>query len=135
LTPQDPLKTIALAIQRIGADSQNPHTIHLANGHYADEQHFPLNLRSYVSIVGESEEGVIFGGSNIFFMGWDSEKEVTIKNITFTATTDPEFYQRALIMHYQKKIDGFRISSASLWKTTVFGEFVCALYNSLKLAD
>jgi len=86
LTSQHPLKTIALAIQRIGADSQNPHTIHLANGHYAEDQHFPLNLRSYVSIIGESEEGVIFGGPDIFFMGWDSEKEVTIKNITFSRT-------------------------------------------------
>ncbi len=107
LTPQDPLKTIALAIQRIGADSQNPHTIHLANGHYAEDQHFPLNLRSYVSIVGESEEGVIFGGPDIFFMGWDSEKEVRIKNITFTATTNQEFYQRALIdCITRNKIDG-----------------------------
>lgn len=97
LTPNDPLKTIALAILRIGADSNDPHTIHLANGHYAEDQHFPLNLRSYVSIVGESEAGVIFGGPDFFFMGWDSEKEVTIKNITFSATTNQEFYQRALI--------------------------------------
>ncbi|MDD5624482.1 MAG: T9SS type A sorting domain-containing protein [Candidatus Cloacimonetes bacterium] len=107
LTPQDPLKTIALAIQRIGADSQHPHTIHLANGHYAEDQHFPLNLRSYVSIVGESEEGVIFGGQDIFFLGWDSEKEVTIKNITFTATTNQEFYLRSLIECITRnKIDG-----------------------------
>jgi hypothetical protein len=107
LTPQDPLKTIALAIQRIGADSQNPHTIHLANGHYDEDQHFPLNLRSYVSIIGESEEGVIFGGPDIFFMGWDSEKEVTIKNITFTATTNQEFYLRALFdCITRNRIDG-----------------------------
>jgi hypothetical protein len=80
---------------------------HLANGHYAEDQHFPLNLRSYVSIVGESEEGVIFGGPDIFFMGWDSEKEVTIKNITFTATTNQEFYQRILIdCITRNRIDG-----------------------------
>ena len=97
LSITEPIKTIALAIHKIGADSQNPHTIHLANGHYAEDQHFPLNLRSYVNIVGESEEGVIFGGPDIFFMGWDSEKEVTIKNITFSATTNQEFYQTALI--------------------------------------
>lgn len=96
LTPQTALKTIASAIQRIGADHQNPHTIHLANGLYAEDQHFPLNLRSYVSIVGESETGVIFGGPDIFFKGWDSEREVTIKNITFQATTNQEFYQYSL---------------------------------------
>ncbi|MDD4099595.1 MAG: DUF1565 domain-containing protein, partial [Candidatus Cloacimonetes bacterium] len=64
LSADVPLKTIALALQRIGANSQNPHTLHLANGIYNDEQHFPLNLRSYVSIIGESEEGVIFSGSD-----------------------------------------------------------------------
>ena len=47
LSQEDPLKTIALALHRIGADAQRPHTIHLANGIYAEDQHFPLNIRSY----------------------------------------------------------------------------------------
>lgn len=97
LSPLEPLKTIALAIQRIGAAEQNPQTIHLANGVYAEDQHFPLNLRSYVSIVGQSEAGVIFGGPDVFFIGFDSEKEVLIKNITFQAVTNQEFFQSSLI--------------------------------------
>ncbi|MFA6632295.1 MAG: FlgD immunoglobulin-like domain containing protein [Kiritimatiellia bacterium] len=97
LSADVPLKTIALALQRIGANSQNPHTLHLANGIYNDEQHFPLNLRSYVSIIGESEEGVIFSGSDTFCIGFDSEKEVTIKNITFQAVTNQAYYNFVLI--------------------------------------
>lgn len=107
LSADVPLKTIALALQRIGANSQNPHTIHLANGIYNDEQHFPLNLRSYVSIIGESEEGVIFSGSDIFCLGYDSEKEVTIKNITFQAVTNQAYYNYVLIHCVSRiKIDG-----------------------------
>lgn len=137
LTPQDPLKTIALAIQRIGSDSQNPHTIHLANGHYAEDQHFPLNLRNYVSIVGESEEGVIFGGPDIFFMGWDSEKEVRIKNITFTATTNQEFYQRALIdCITRNKIDGIPDKFSLTLENLSFRGIRPVHYdNSLKLGE
>jgi len=97
LSPEDPLKTIALALHRIGADAQRPHTIHLTNGIYAEDQHFPLNIRSYVNIVGESEEGVIFSGPDVFIMGRDAEKEVTLKNITFQAITDQGFYLTVLI--------------------------------------
>lgn len=100
LSASEALKTIALAIQRIGADSQNPRTIHLANGIYGADQHFPLNLRSYVSIVGESEAGVIFkdGAPTVFIEGWDSEKEVTIKNITFQGSLYHGFTKGHLIL-------------------------------------
>jgi len=100
LSASEPLKTIALAIQRIGADAQNPRTIHLANGIYGEDQHFPLNLRSYVSIVGDSEAGVIFedGGPTVFFEGLDSEKEVSIKNITFQGALYQGFGKDTLII-------------------------------------
>ncbi|MCB5271024.1 MAG: T9SS type A sorting domain-containing protein [Candidatus Cloacimonetes bacterium] len=100
LSASEALKTIALAIQRIGADSQNPHTIHLANGVYGADQHFPLNLRSYVSIVGESEAGVIFedGAPTVFIEGWDSEKEAAIKNITFQGALYQGFNKGHLIL-------------------------------------
>ena len=97
LSIYNPIKTIAVALMKIGADSEHPHTIHLANGVYGEEQHFPLNLRSYVSIVGESENGVVFTGPDVFFIGLSSEKEATIRNITFEAVTDQEFYLHNLI--------------------------------------
>ncbi len=97
LTPDAPLKTIALALIKIKADSLHQQTIHLANGVYGEEQNFPLNLRSYVNIEGESEAGTIFSGPDVFFVGWDSEKEVTIRNISFQAITYNATYQYELI--------------------------------------
>ncbi len=108
LSPASPLKSIDQAIHRIEADADNPRIIHLANGHYGDEQHFPLNLRSYVSLIGESEEGVIFESSDFFLRGWNTEKEVMIKNITFTGTIDNYSYFNSLVdlNHYSMFVDG-----------------------------
>ena len=105
LSPASPLKSIDQAIHRIEADADNPRIIHIANGHYGDEQHFPLNLRSYVSLIGESEDGVIFESSDFFLRGWDTEKEVMIKNITFTGAIRNEFNFDSLIdLNYNSKI-------------------------------
>lgn len=113
LSPDEPMKTIALAILKIGADNLNHHTIHLANGTYGEEQHFPLNLRSYVNIIGESEQGVIFTGPRVFFGGWDGEKEVLIKNISIQATTDQQFWQTNLI-HCISRLEGSGLNLFSL---------------------
>ena len=57
-----PLKSIADALSRIYADSLNPHTIHIANGLYGENETGEANIiqpKEYVSLVGESESGVI----------------------------------------------------------------------------
>jgi pectin methylesterase-like acyl-CoA thioesterase len=108
LSPASPLKSIDKAIHRIEADADNPRIIHLANGYYGDEQHFPLNLRSYVSLIGESESGVVFEGSEVFLRGWDTEKEVMIKNITFTGTiNNGQYFWRLIdLNHNSMFVDG-----------------------------
>lgn len=88
LTPDEPLKTIAFANLLILADSLNPRTIHVADGLYstnATGEHLPINLKSYVSIIGESEENTIIDGDEYYpiMAGWDGEREVVIKNFTF----------------------------------------------------
>ncbi|HPV14763.1 MAG TPA: DUF1565 domain-containing protein [Candidatus Cloacimonadota bacterium] len=105
LSSDQPLKTIALALHRIGANAQNPGTIHLANGRYAEDQHFPLNVRSYVSIVGESEAGVLFevGAPTAFILGYDAEKEVMLKNITFQGQMVPTPVKGDLIIFNNKR--------------------------------
>ena len=56
LSPDSPLKTIIRAVQLIETDSLNSRTIHLAPGIYSssDEQFFPIGLKSYLSLVGDS---------------------------------------------------------------------------------
>ncbi|MDD2331407.1 MAG: FlgD immunoglobulin-like domain containing protein [Candidatus Cloacimonetes bacterium] len=58
LSPQTPLKSIHLAMQKVASDSLNPKIIHLASGTYSSENgHFyPVGGKSYVSIVGDPEE-------------------------------------------------------------------------------
>ena len=68
LTPNDPLKNIAYALTKIISDSTQPNTIHLANGIYSPNmtnEIFPLNSRSYVSIIGENEENTILDGNDL----------------------------------------------------------------------
>ncbi|MFO7897056.1 MAG: FlgD immunoglobulin-like domain containing protein [Candidatus Cloacimonadales bacterium] len=88
LTIDDPLQTIALALIKIQPDSLNQRTIFVADGIYSTIQTnelFPLNLRSYISIIGESEENTILDGENIrsgIMVGSESENKMVIKNFT-----------------------------------------------------
>ena len=68
LTAETPLKTIQYATSIILADSTNPHTIHLANGIYSPStngEYFPVEVINYVSLVGESEDGVILDAEGV----------------------------------------------------------------------
>ncbi|MBC8525306.1 MAG: T9SS type A sorting domain-containing protein [Candidatus Cloacimonetes bacterium] len=87
LTLDDPLQTIFYALIKIEADSLNPHTIYLADGIYSpslNNQRLPLNMKAYVSLIGESEENTIIDGDEQYGMmaGWDEEKGVKLKNLT-----------------------------------------------------
>jgi len=62
LTPNDPLKTISWALIKVASDSTNPNAIYLENGIYSDElteEKFPLNMRSFVSLIGELKKSTI----------------------------------------------------------------------------
>ena len=88
LTSNDALQTINYAYSSIVSDSLNPHTIHLADGVYSkslNDQKFPLNLRGYVSLIGESMENTIFDveGLTSFIYCWNNDFNITIKNISF----------------------------------------------------
>jgi len=86
LTPETPLKTIAYALHMIASDSLNPLSIFLSNGIYApstNDELFPLNGRSYVSIIGENKDSTIFDADSMyyFFKGYGLMENLYIKNI------------------------------------------------------
>ena len=65
VNPNDALKTIAFAYSKIVVDSINKNTIHLADGVYSDTlngEKFPLNVRPFIKVAGESREGTILDG-------------------------------------------------------------------------
>jgi hypothetical protein len=87
LSPNSPLKTIALAIIKVRADSLNPRIIHLADGVYSKNlngQYLPLNMKSYLTIQGTSVDGTIIDGELKYHaaMGWNGEKDCALKNLT-----------------------------------------------------
>jgi len=89
LTTDESLQTIAFALTKIASDSLHPNTIHIADGVYSpnvNDEKFPLNLRSYVSLAGESMNNTILDGEELstLIQAQDMEKYYTIKNLTLT---------------------------------------------------
>ena len=92
LSPNDPMKTIVLAIRKIVSDSLNPKTVHLAAGTYSkslNDQFFAFGGKDYVKIIGDSKTTTIIDGENdnycLFYMGCSDNsiiKNMTFKNIT-----------------------------------------------------
>jgi len=62
LTPYEPLQTIAMAMMKIQPDSLQQRTVYLADGVYSrsrNNQLFPIQVRSFIDIVGSSREATI----------------------------------------------------------------------------
>ncbi len=86
-TPEEPLKNISYALHIVDADSLNPRVIYLLPGVYSPSggQHFPLNLRSYVSLIGAGKENTIIDLEQVksyVMMGANYEKNITLSTMT-----------------------------------------------------
>ncbi len=71
LTPDQPLKNIVFALAKIISDPDTVRTIHLANGVYspsANQENFPVNLRSYINIQGESRDSTILDADSLTYL-------------------------------------------------------------------
>jgi hypothetical protein len=88
LSISEPFQTIGYALEKIYADSLHPHTVYLTNGVYSKSVNgelFPINIPSYVSLVGESQEKVVLdaeGKRSVIFS--THNHSVTINNMTIT---------------------------------------------------
>ncbi|MCD4744989.1 MAG: T9SS type A sorting domain-containing protein [Bacteroidales bacterium] len=68
LTPDDPLKSVTFAYIKIYPDSLNPNTIYLTSGTYSPSntgEKYPVNQRSYVSLIGDSIENTILDAESL----------------------------------------------------------------------
>ncbi|NOY51800.1 MAG: DUF1565 domain-containing protein, partial [Chlorobi bacterium] len=84
---ETPLRTIAFANSKIAVDSSDKNTIYLANGTYSDTtngEKFPVNIRPFVDIVGQSRDGVVLDGNrNVFiFKGNNSITDFSLQRMT-----------------------------------------------------
>jgi len=88
LTPGEPLKTIRHAFSILRLDSTHQHTVHLLDGTYSpsiNAEPFPINMLNYLSIIGESESGVILdaeGSSDVMIIENDSLNN--LRGVTIT---------------------------------------------------
>jgi len=96
-SPDDPLKTITFALHIIDADSLHPLTINLLSGVYSPSggQSFPLNLRSYVSLIGSDRENTIIDLEHSYptvMAAMDMEKDYSIASMSILNTNRPDFF-------------------------------------------
>lgn len=87
LTPETALKTVSWACTKIASDSNNPLNIYLMDGIYSpstNQERFPFNGRSNVSLLGESMENTIFDADSSYYFYKSSGMQTgfSIKNIT-----------------------------------------------------
>jgi predicted outer membrane repeat protein len=81
-----PFRSISQALSVIKASSSDSHTIFISNGLYSPVttgDKFPLKIKSHVSLVGESEQGVVIDAeSSGPVMLFTNTRGITIKNLT-----------------------------------------------------
>ncbi len=87
-TKDNPLKTIAFAVTKIGLDSIKKRNIYLANGIYSDSannEKFPINIRPRINFIGESMKAVIFDGeyTTSLIEGHNEVSDYSFQKITF----------------------------------------------------
>ena len=85
LTSDDPLQSIAFSLAKIRSDSLHHKTIYVEDGNYStsqNNQYFPLHLKSYVNLEGESRENTILDaelyGGHIY--AYDPQTHYTVEN-------------------------------------------------------
>ncbi len=87
-SPQSPFKTISYALINILPTAENPIIIYLKRGVYSPTppgEQFPIIIRDYVSLVGESEHEVILDADTTERVIYIANAEhVTLKNLTLT---------------------------------------------------
>ena len=94
LSPAEPLRNIFMAMYKIASDSLNPKCVYVEDGHYSPSRNgqiFPIPVKSYVSLVGESREGTILDG------------EGASSSVTHIAASSTDWYIERFTMRNAKR--------------------------------
>ena len=86
LNADEPLKNIYYALLKLHSDENNPGIIYMANGTYGNfisGESFPLVARDYSSLIGDTDNGVIWDGqdTSILIHSFSVVKDFTLENI------------------------------------------------------
>jgi len=93
LSETEPLQSISHALIKIRSDSLVQRTIHLADGLYSaslNNQKFPVHIKSYVDITGESAENTVLDRESTggLFLGNDGQNSYQISNMSLINAYD-----------------------------------------------
>ena len=107
LSVNEPLANINYALSLVKSDTLHPNTIHIADGLYSNSinnQKFPLCMRGYVSLIGESVENTVLDAelnSHLINDGY-SKLDYGLINLTLTngnMSVSSAVYITALYQH------------------------------------
>jgi hypothetical protein len=96
-SPQSPLKNISFALAKIQPIGNFPLTVHVLPGTYSWYQTgeaLPLQLKSYVNLIGSAMDDVILDAEQYgtFISGRDAQDYMSIKNMTLTNGHSTHYY-------------------------------------------
>ncbi|MCF7793913.1 MAG: carboxypeptidase regulatory-like domain-containing protein [Candidatus Cloacimonetes bacterium] len=103
LSPDDPLKTINLAVRNVASNPVNPNTIFLAEGIYSFNEYqesLPFGCKANVNISGDNMYTTIIEGNSeytsFFITSADYDNSI-IKNLTFQNAT---YFHSSLLLYF-----------------------------------
>ncbi len=136
VSAEEPLQSIAYALAKIRSDSLIYKAIHISDGVYSvsqNNQYYPLHIKSYVDIVGESRDNTILDAefSGGFIIAQDPQQDYRITNISLINARNQ--YDIALNENTNVIFDNIRISGHNDNLTT---SAFCALklnYNDISI--
>jgi len=122
----EPLQSIAFALAKIRSNSLFHKTIHIADGVYSPSlnyQCFPLHIKSYIDIVGESRDNTILDAelNDGLFRGEDPQSKYSIRNLSLINSrnfSDIELYENTDVEIENLLITGHQ---DDLWDTAECG--------------
>jgi hypothetical protein len=87
LSASEPMRSVFMAMYRIASDSLAPKTVYVADGHYSpslNNQLFPIPVKSYIRLIGESREGTIIDAdSNSYVINVSAHtQDFGVRNMT-----------------------------------------------------
>jgi len=135
----EPLATINFALSLVKSDTLHPNTIHIADGIYSktlNDQCFPLNMRGYVSLDGESMANTVLDAENLSPHINDnySKKNYSIRNLSFVNGYGEGYpYSCIHIAAYQQQskftiIENIQITDFSYYPRRLLEIFYVDLY-------
>jgi hypothetical protein len=115
LNENEPLRTIQWALTKIKADIDNPRNIYLAEGIYSPEsngEHFELNMRSYVKIIGAGIDETVLENPplGVGFIVGNDDTDFSLSNFTVRNTSAEQMWDVAIPLRLSRhKSDIFKL--------------------------